>query len=500
VLSGQHIPDATFTVERKTNGQDFLKIRLQDVTITSYQITTALDGTAIEEFTLSYAPTGSTTGPIADAGGPYTVNDNGSVTLDASASTDPDPGSLAYAWDLDGDGIFGETGADAARGDEVGIHPVFNAAGLFGPNVFQVSVRITDGAGLSDTASSSVRIVDVTPPDTIILTGPPALTNQTTATFTFTGTDQGTPPDQLTFTAQLDGGSPFDATSPLTFSSLADGVHTLVLFATDQAGNTDPTPATYTWKVDTVGPNVITPAASPSPVSVGVPITLTATISDVLAGASNVAGAQYSLDGMTWFNMSAADGAFNSPTEGVKATLPPLPAGIYTILFRGSDAAGNTGPISSITLPVFDRDAGKVTGDGNFDSPSGADPLHPTQTGQAKIELDAQYKKNDSTPSGHVKFEFGNIKFESTSLDFLVITGGNAARLAGSGQINGQGDYSFEISMIDGNPGKGAGGDLFRIRIVNKANGQVIYDNGLGAPISAPPLTFLKGGNIKVHD
>jgi len=198
--------------------------------------------------------------------------------------------------------------------------------------------------------------------------------------------------------------------------------------------------------------------------------------------------------------MTASDGAFNSPSEAVKATLAPLPAGIYTIFFRGSDAAGNTGPISSITLPVFDRDAGKITGGGNFDSPAGADPLHPTRTGKVELEIEAQYKKNANVPTGTVKFKVDGINFQSTSIDYLIITGGNAARLAGSGQINGQGDYSFEISMIDGDPGKGSGGDLFRIRIVNKANGQVIYDNGLGAPISAPPLTFLKGGNIKVHD
>jgi type VI protein secretion system component Hcp len=499
VLSGQHVPDATFTVQRKSSGQDFLKIRLQDVLISSYQVTTAIDGTVTEEFTLTFGP-GGTTGPIADAGGPYTVPDNGTVQLDASASTDPNPASLTYAWDLDGDGIFGETGADAARGDELGINPTFNAAGIFGPAIFNIDLRITDGAGLTDTASTSVRVIDVTPPDTIILTGPASLTNQTSATFTFTGTDQGTPADQLTFTASVDGGTPFAVTSPLTLTNLADGAHTLSVVATDQAGNTDPTPAVYTWKVDTVGPNILNPLATPSPVSVGVPITLTATASDLLTGASNIAGAQYSLDGMTWINLTAADGAFNSPSEAIKANLAPLPAGIYTISVRATDAAGNTGPISSITLPVFDRDAGKINGGGSFDSPAGADPLHPTQTGKAEVEIEAQYKKNDTVPSGKVKFKFGDLKFESTAVDYLVITNGNAARLAGSGQINGQGNYAFEISFLDGNPGKGAGNDFFRIRITDKTTGQLIYDNGLTAPISAPPQTLLKSGNIKVID
>src|SRR5258706_16178691 len=130
----------------------------------------------------------------------------------------------------------------------------------------------------------------------------------------------------------------------------------------------------------------------------------------------------------------------------------------------------------------------------------GADPLHPTATGKAELQIEAQYKGTANVPSGQVSFKFGGINFQSTSIDWLVIPGGNSARLAGSGKINGQGNYSFEISMIDGHPGTGAGGDLFRIRIVDKVTGQVIYDNGLSAPASAPPMSFLTGGDNKIHD
>src|SRR5262249_22692287 len=51
--------------------------------------------------------------PVAVGGGPHSVGEGGSVTLDGFGSSDPvEPAaSLSYAWDLDGDGAFGETGA-----------------------------------------------------------------------------------------------------------------------------------------------------------------------------------------------------------------------------------------------------------------------------------------------------------------------------------------------------------------------------------------------------
>jgi uncharacterized delta-60 repeat protein len=98
--------------------------------------------------------------PTANAGGPYATFDDTPITLTGSGS-DPagaaDP--LTFAWDLDGDNIFGETGASAARGDEIGASVTFNPTGL--PTSTQtVKLQVSDGDGGVAIATSTVQILN----------------------------------------------------------------------------------------------------------------------------------------------------------------------------------------------------------------------------------------------------------------------------------------------------------------------------------------------------
>ena len=107
--------------------------------------------TATATITVSNAP------PMADAGGPYTVVEGGSVQLDASGSTDPADDTLNYAWDFDGDGEYD---------DATGSQPSFTAAGLNGPVLFTVGLQVTDDDG--DTDKTAVDVT-VTQPEAIDL-------------------------------------------------------------------------------------------------------------------------------------------------------------------------------------------------------------------------------------------------------------------------------------------------------------------------------------------
>ncbi|HEY8630022.1 MAG TPA: Ig-like domain-containing protein, partial [Gaiellaceae bacterium] len=119
-----------------------------------------------------------------------------------------------------------------------------------GPHTFQA--RAVDPAGNVDPSPASYSwTIDATPPDTTIGPSyPAALTIATGATFDFSSSESPS-----TYACALDAGAYSSCSSPKTYSGLADGAHTFYVRATDAATNTDPSPATYNWTIDTTPPS-----------------------------------------------------------------------------------------------------------------------------------------------------------------------------------------------------------------------------------------------------
>lgn len=92
--------------------------------------------------------------PIAAAGGPYDVDEGGTVGLDASGSTVGDLGPLSFDWDLDGDAVFGDASVST---------PTFDAAALDGPSSVSPVVRVTDSCGRTSEATGAVSVLNVAP-------------------------------------------------------------------------------------------------------------------------------------------------------------------------------------------------------------------------------------------------------------------------------------------------------------------------------------------------
>jgi len=173
------------------------------------------------------------------------------------------------------------------------------------------------------------------PPDRIIGTGPPALSNDKTPTFTFSSTDAA-----ATFQCKLDGGA-FGACSAATSHTptiSSDGSHTFQVRAV-YAGNVDTTPATWTFTIDSVPPKTPTltgsdpasPANENHPriigtADAGTTITLYTTLNCTGSVAATGSAAEFTTTGI---QVSVLD---NRTTE------------FYA---TSTDAAGNTSPCSA---------------------------------------------------------------------------------------------------------------------------------------------------------
>jgi hypothetical protein len=115
-------------------------------------------------------------------------------------------------------------------------------------------VRATDPLGNQGLETIYSWTVDTAAPATSITSGPPTTTESRTATFSFSSTEL-----PATFACSLDGSAFNACASPKTYDGLSDAAHVFAVRATDLAGNTDASPASYSWQVSTQAPRDLTP-------------------------------------------------------------------------------------------------------------------------------------------------------------------------------------------------------------------------------------------------
>src|SRR3990167_3863359 len=254
-----------------------------------------------------------------------------------------------------------------------------------GPHTAQV--KCSDAATNEGTgALTTITVSDTVAPDTSIISNPTDPTSLTTATFTFTATEPGS-----TFECKLDAGAFVPGCmSGVSYSGLADGSHTFQVRATDPASNVDPTPASFTWTVDTIAPVVVITAptngtlTAVSPITVdwtvdGVPqVTLTSEalvegLNTIPRSATDAAGNTGSASVTVTLDTIAPVVVITAPTNGTLTAVSPITVdwtvdgvtqvtltsealveGLNTITRSATDAAGNTGSASvTVTLDTI---------------------------------------------------------------------------------------------------------------------------------------------------
>jgi PKD repeat protein len=157
---------------------------------------------------------------------PNPVGANTPVTLNASASKDPNGDVLKYSWDLNGDKTYGDaTGAAQTR--------TFTS-----PGTFRVGVRVTDPSGASSEAVEFVTVLQDKPP-VVSLSASPA-TPAVGAPVTFTATASDPDGTVAAIDWDIDGDGQFDdgTGAVVTRSFGTSGSRIVSVRATDNAGVT----------------------------------------------------------------------------------------------------------------------------------------------------------------------------------------------------------------------------------------------------------------------
>ncbi len=183
-----------------------------------------------------------------------------------------------------------------------------------GDHTFQVRVR--DGVGNVDpTPATDTWRVDLTPPRTMITSGPSGSIAATSASFTFTSNEA-----DVTYACSLDGAAFAPCTSPYNATGLAEGNHGFAVRATDAATHDDPSPATASWTVDMIAPSIQIGAPGEGS-TIGPRVTLMFTTNEGTTECSVDSGP---------FTACTSPAAYN------------LRSGTHSFSVRGTDGAGNT--------------------------------------------------------------------------------------------------------------------------------------------------------------
>jgi len=175
--------------------------------------------------------------------------------------------------------------------------------------------------------------------------------------------------------------------------------------------------------------------------------------------------------------------------------------GVYTIDLTVTDDYGGSGTSQFRYVVVYDPLAGFVTGGGWIESPEGAYAVNPSLTGKANFGFVSKYNKGANELTGQTQFQFkvADLNFHSDTYQWLVIAGARA-QYKGTGTINGEGNFGFMLTAIDGALPGGGGSDKFRMKIWDMdADNVVVYDNQMDAEDGANLTTTIGGGSIVIH-
>jgi DNA-directed RNA polymerase specialized sigma24 family protein len=252
-------------------------------------------------------------------------------------------------------------------------------------------VRAIDRAGNSDPSPASLKwTVDTNPPETAIENGPRHVSHKGSATFSVSS-EAG-----ATFECRLDDHGWGECGQ---VSGLSDGKHVLRARARDRAGNVDPTPASWSWRIDLPPETSITDAPSGPTSSTSATFRFSST--------DTAATFQCKLDDRSW--SSCASGK----------TYTGLPQGSHTFRVRAKDSAGTNDPSPAERTWKVDTVAPATTITSvSVSGKSAAFSFSSSEAGSTfECRLDGGAWQSCSSPRSYGGLKHGNHSFRVRAID-----------------------------------------------------------------------------------
>lgn len=271
--------------------------------------------------------------PVAVAGDDQVIECGNSVTLDGSASNDPDGDSLIYRWSWQGSSAEG---------------PISTVQ--FPMGATEVTLTVTDG---KNTATDTVNIIvrDTVPPFTTIM-GADDSWHNTDMQITFVASDSCSGVKDIHYS--VNGVEAIISGDRASLALSADGIYDINYFSVDNTGNIESS-KTVTLKIDKTSPALnldINPAILWPP-------------NHKMVNVAIYGGAFDSISGVTSVVFSVTD-----EYGKVQPTIPGFNTSIlleawrdgsdsdgrhYTITATATDAAGNNSDVSAVVLVPHDK-------------------------------------------------------------------------------------------------------------------------------------------------
>jgi hypothetical protein len=194
-----------------------------------------------------------------------TVNFSGPVTVNTTAGTPTltlnDGGIATY---VGGSGTTALTFTYTVAAGQNTPDLTVSSFNLNGATVNDGTGNAANLSGATNSNPAGTLLIDTVAPIPTFSQEPPPVTSSSTAAFAFTTSNSET--NGVSYAYKLDGATTWTTVtgSTLSLTGLANGPHTILIQATDGAGNVSSSPATYNWTIAAAVAQLETQFSGPS--------------------------------------------------------------------------------------------------------------------------------------------------------------------------------------------------------------------------------------------